>query len=948
MSSTKYDPQKTRILAQLRSQAGLKQDEVAAYFGLEEKNRRGTVGSWELGNEPPGEEHRSKFVDYLCDKLGLRGDPEHLEKVWNEVMVGQWRWLPLTPSELRRATYPTSLALIPSLPQHAIVGRDRLIEDIRQRLFTADRFAVCALYGIPGVGKTTLAIAIAHDQVVQEHFHEGILWASLGEEADTQAVLAMLGNDLGIPSSEMNALKTPEDRASRIRDAIGTRRMLLILDDAWHLEQARALQVGNNCAYLLTTKQPELASSFGVNNVFTVPDLDASNGLILMKELASKVVEVEADKVESLVIAVGGLPLSLVLMGNYLRVSSQSGQPRRIIQALSNLQKAQDRLKLAESQSPVLQYSGLPKGANISVEAVISISYRALDKAARRTLLALSVFPPKPNTFSESAALEVSRERVEALDTLYKYGLMESSPPGRYRLHTTITDYAQLRLRNKTVYRRMVNYFVDYIEAHEKDYDSLDTERANILAALDVAFKQGMQAVLVKGVNALYRFLETRGLYSEAEKQLGRARTAAVSLADILGLATVMLNLGELAERRGDLTQAEECLEEGLSLVQRTEHRAQFVALTKNLGVVMAKRGNLEQAEAYFLEGLAVAREIGDQEKTGALLVNLGVLADMHGDYPRAEELYRESLVVTRDSQDRATRCALLQNLAVVVMNQGEYIQAQHYLRESLDLAYGIGDSRRASHVLISLGMNALYLGDYAQAEQHWLKGLDLARQIGNHQNVSSLLTNLGWLAGNRGDYVHAEEHLQEGLDLARRIDHRENVAYALESLGAVAARQEHYAQAENYLQEGMAIARDMGHQELISALLQDFGSLARHRKEYAQAENYLQESITIARDTGLRWYTSAILNEQGELELAQGKIDSAYASFLESFELATQMGAREHIAADLFGFARVLYAQGNNLEAHRKGQESQTLFETIGHYRAGEVRQWLATLPDQ
>src|SRR5512136_1609959 len=121
--STKYDPQITQNLARLRSQAGLKQDEVGAYFGLEGKRRRASVGDWELGNEAPDVKHRSRFIDYLCDKLGLSDDPQ-LMTLWNDVMVGQWRWPALTSNELRGAAYLSTAALIPSPPQFAIVGRD--------------------------------------------------------------------------------------------------------------------------------------------------------------------------------------------------------------------------------------------------------------------------------------------------------------------------------------------------------------------------------------------------------------------------------------------------------------------------------------------------------------------------------------------------------------------------------------------------------------------------------------------------------------------------------------------------------------------------------------------------------------------------------------------------------------------------------------------------------
>jgi Holliday junction resolvasome RuvABC ATP-dependent DNA helicase subunit len=59
-----------------------------------------------------------------------------------------------------------------------------------------------ALNGLPGVGKTALAIAIAHDKEVLAHFRDGILWASAGKNPDVVGILSHWGTLLGIPPAE--------------------------------------------------------------------------------------------------------------------------------------------------------------------------------------------------------------------------------------------------------------------------------------------------------------------------------------------------------------------------------------------------------------------------------------------------------------------------------------------------------------------------------------------------------------------------------------------------------------------------------------------------------------------------------------------------------------------------------------------------------------------------
>ena len=78
-----------------------------------------------------------------------------------------------------------------------------------------------------------------------------------------------------------------------------------------------------------------------------------------------------------------------------------------------------------------------------------------LDEQARTALYALSVFPSKPNSFSEEAALAIANCAAPILDALFDAGLLESSVSGRYTLHQTIADYARLHLQDATAYERL-------------------------------------------------------------------------------------------------------------------------------------------------------------------------------------------------------------------------------------------------------------------------------------------------------------------------------------------------------------------------------------------------------------------------------------------------------------------------------------------------------------
>ncbi len=350
----------------------------------------------------------------------------------------------------------------------------------------------------------------------------------------------------------MALLQKEEDRARAVRAAIGLRRMLLVIDDAWKDDEALAFKVGGlHCAYVLTTRLPLVALHFANCGAIAVPELGEAESLDLLARFVPDLVSSEPGAARSLVQSVGGLPLALTLIGKYLQSQTYSGQPRRLQTALKRLCHTKERLQLAMQQAPLECFTNLST-RTLSLEGAIETSVLQLEPAAQHVLALLSAFPAKPHSFSEEAALAVSDAPVELLNALIDAGLLESAGPGRYTLHQTIADYASSRLRDSAACERMVEYFIKYVEIHEKNFDALEREASNVLAALQVAFERGMRMLLIRGVIPFSAFLEARGLYELAETHLKRAEQVARSLDGLASQTRVLYHQEGIAEREDD------------------------------------------------------------------------------------------------------------------------------------------------------------------------------------------------------------------------------------------------------------------------------------------------------------------------------------------------------------------------------------------------------------
>lgn len=803
-------------LTEARNARRWSQQEVADQLGTTYVN----VSRWERGITRPSPYFRKKLcvlfgktepeLDLVQENEARPGANEHTQTPAHQLAPAN------ASPQLPPATYSSPGVLydpsIPVPPQIPLVGRDEELSRLRQRLRGGSSVALTALNGLPGVGKTALSITLAHDPELRAHFKDGILWAGLGPDPNMQSHLSRWGTLLGLSSSEMSTLSGSEAWAVALHRTIGSRTMLLVIDDAWTLEDALVLKIGGpNCAHLVSTRFPYIATQIAAEGATAIKELNSDEGMVLLRMLAPRVVESEMQRSRELVMAVGGLPLALNLIGNYLRMQSYTGPARRVTAALEKLSEAGERLNISEPRGPVERHPSLSSDTPVSLRTVIAVTDQQLEEATRNALHALSVFPSRPNSFSEEAALAVAACTTETLDQINNTGLLEINGSDRYSLHQTIADYARLQLKDYSVHQRLIAYITAFVETHRKDYEILESESNNILAALEAAVEQARYAELTRTAVAFAPFLLARGLYPTAETHLQRAYNAALATEDHSGLAGVLLHLGEMTWKRGDYEQAEKYLQEGLGYAREVDDHERVCAILANLGSISWKSGDYKQADAYLQEGLKLARELGNLERA----------------------------------------CELLQILGSVERMQGNYAQSKEYLQEGLELGRQVGEKELTCTILLNLGVMAGEQGDYEQSTIYLQEGLLLARQLNHSEWISAFLNNLGDVAIEQGNYEQATLYFLEGLELTRKIEHREWTSLLLHNLGLTARKQVNYPLSEQYSQESLVLARQIGIPQIICHILYEYGNLRLDQHLADLAEKDFSEMLATAPEGG-------------------------------------------------------------------------------------------------
>ncbi|MCP4534738.1 MAG: hypothetical protein GY831_26400, partial [Delftia sp.] len=390
--------------------------------------------------------------------------------------------------------------------------------------------------------------------------------------------MPILGAWAQLCGSDVSALPHPHARSQAVRGLLAKRvaergRLMVVLDDVreeW-LDGARVLGSARppGVPLLLTTRAEELALALNAT-VRRLDVLPPDEALKLLRTLAGPVVTREQDAARRLAERVGRLPLALELAGKLAALRARKPGFR-----LADL-CAQVEARTAET----LQLTG-----QRGLAACFSLSYETLDAESQRLFCALSVFAPAPFTAAHVAGVlgweqGTAEARLDGLVALalarwtdarthrpeepvlgraeepvlgradlpapHVYSGDDTQPPAppvpdsaAYILHPLMRDYAAVLLEQTgaapSTQAAHTAHYLAYAESHDQptaaDYDRLQAEHHNILAAMDRAYRQERWAQVRSFAWALCRpvdgYLGVRGYWGELRARLEQAIRAA-------------------------------------------------------------------------------------------------------------------------------------------------------------------------------------------------------------------------------------------------------------------------------------------------------------------------------------------------------------------------------------------------------------------------------------
>ena len=718
------------------------------------------------------------------ERGGLVTKDELLRRVWGRVVVEE-NTLQAHISALRKVLGRDAIATVsgrgyrfalevtsfqargatPAAPRHnlphqlsSFIGREREIAELTRLLGSA---RLITLIGTGGCGKTRLAIELAGKQA--HAYGDGVWLIELAALSDPALLVQTVADVLGIQE------KTGAKPLDTLVQFLATRSVLLVLDNAEHLIDACAqlseglLQRCPRLVILATSREPLRVTgeqNYRVPSLSLPREADTSPDVIAGHESARLFIErarlqqanfsIDAGNclaISSICRRLDGIALALELAAPRLRVLPVEELSRRLDQ----------RFELLTEGSR----TALPR--HRTLRALVDWSYDALADEEKSMLRRLSVFSGGWTLEAAKQLLNPEEagytDPLRTLTSLTDKNLVvarERDGTARYSMLETIREYANDRLRETDEHAQVRNRHLAMFaalaeEAHSKKtgdtapawLDRLDTEIDNFRAALSWWLEAGADDAGARLANALCWFWLARGHITEGRRWMADVLTRTDSGSFAAARAYVARSASLMAQRQGDLVEAQRLSEEALALWTGLGNTRGIAASWQTLGMVAYSKGDYAAARRGYEQALELFREMDAMDWVGTVLSNLGETACAQGCYDDACARLQESLDLAR--RTRSVRVPhILTSLGTAVHCQGNSERARAILTEAVAGWRALGDRDGIAYALVSLAEVIHDVGDDVGVWPLLHEVLSIECEIGNPQLVITTLTLTG------------------------------------------------------------------------------------------------------------------------------------------------------------------------------------------------------------
>ena len=661
----------------------------------------------------------------LVDELGVEPGLE-LQRIHDHILANRKAGRPVVTDPGRGA--PATPRQLPSPIPHFTGRRAELrrLADLAEKAAgVAGWTVISVISGTSGVGKTALAVRLAHD--VADWFPDGQLYVNLhgfdpcGKPMQPASAIRGFLRALAVPSRQIPS--GLDQQSAMYRSVLAAKRVLVILDNARDEAQVRPLLPGSQgCLVIVTSRRrlTGLAVAAGAHELTLGLFSPQEGRKLLARRLGAERLAAEPRAGADLVKLCAGLPLAVSVVA-----ARAAAFPTAGLAALADeLRDAQTRLDAFDTREVAS-----------SVRASFARSYQDLSLPAAQMFRLLGLHPGPDISVPAAASMAgVPADQARAaLAELAGLNLATEHVPGRYTCHDLLRAYAA----EQTI--------------------ALDTEpwrRAAVHRMLD-------------------HYLHT-------------ARRGAVLLHQARDEVTPAPPLtGVVAEQLAGHRQAlawygaeHPVLLASVELAAKARFDVHAWQLPWALVPYLFRQGHWHEWIAVQICALAAAERLADQYAQARALLDLGYAHAVTAHHGDAKCHIRHALRLFGRLGDQTGQARAYNALAMVLEGQHRYAEALGCAERSQELYGGAGNAAAKANALRTVGWFHALLSHDEQAISCCRQAIEANRKLGNLHGEAGAWMAMGYALHHLGRdyeaiacYLRSLTHYRELGDLAHQAE---------------------------------------------------------------------------------------------------------------------------------------------------------------------------------
>ncbi|MFI6325588.1 BTAD domain-containing putative transcriptional regulator [Nonomuraea sp. NPDC050556] len=685
---------------------------------------------------------------HLREQLGIEPGPT-LQRLHEAILRNDQQLLAV----------PTPWRLPPPLPD--FVGRQEELATIEAQV-RARR--TVAINGLPGIGKTALAVTATHR--LRHEFPSGQLYLDLrghDEPRDPHQVLHRFLRDMGVDGSALP--DDVEESAAMYRSLLSQRPRLVLLDNAASVTQIGPLLPPAECGLVVTSRRM-LVDLDGACFVSLEPWTQDEALHMLAVTIGSDRVTQEAHAAAHIVDSCGRLPLAVRIAAG--RSLAPEVSLAEVARDLSDSAQRLDALTSAER----------------SVRASLQSGYDSLTAAEQRLLrcLALVTADDFPAWIAPAALDSAPADGLDTLDRLVQARFVDplgvdALGQARFRLHDlvrpfaseqgeqadgssilgyvadawhTLAEEADAQLHYNDSYRHPVtpSRRPAMTGAHRKDPRAWFT--LELASILDIATKEDSHCWQL--VWAAETFMRMDDRHAELMTYCQTGLDTATRAHDPRGVLCMELSLAFGFLLANDLPAADAHARNGLSAADQMDDAWLRAELLGVVAQIDGSSGRAKAQRAALAEAVELYRRAGDTVSAGSKLTILGQLAADNLDEEAALDYFQQGVALLRASTAQRPLAMGLRRLAKSHNDKGEAERAVELYQECLTLIQEFDEPIGEMCVSTELAMTLMDFGAPEEARPHIDRALLLTERVSHPLYVNFVRLGQGMLQARTGD----------------------------------------------------------------------------------------------------------------------------------------------------------------------------------------------------